>query len=430
MKPMTEMKNDVAKGAKAAVQTVMIATGIECSYPKVENGTRRDQLQETNHYEHWRKDFELCKETGARFVRYGIPYYKMHTAAQEYDFSFSDEVLPVMRDLGLIPILDLCHFGLPDWAGDFQNPDWAELFAGFAAAFARRYPWIQYYTPVNEILVCAKFSSKMGIWNEQLKSDKAMITAHANMCRATLLSIEQILRVRPDAVFFQSEAAEQFYERTPEVKERVEHLNEQRFMTFDFLYGHPPSAKYLLYLMDNGATREMFDWFMEHGRRAAPHCVMGMDYYASNERLVQPDGKEEQVGPVLGWHTIARQYYERYRRPMMLTETNAMDPQKAPDWMWSVWQNVESLRKDGVPVLGYTWYSLIDQVDWDIQLREIRGKINQNGLYSIERTPNPVAREFKNLCRRYGNLPIVESFPVGGITGAIPSEMLTSDEAE
>ncbi|MGI8565999.1 MAG: family 1 glycosylhydrolase [Pyrinomonadaceae bacterium] len=412
------------------MQTIMLATGIECSYPKVDGGTRRDQLEETRHYEYWREDFGLCKELGARVVRYGIPYYKMHTAPHEYDWSFTDEVLPVMREMGLIPILDLCHFGLPDWVGDFQNEDWAKLFADFAEVFARRYTWIRYYTPVNEILVCAKFSGKEGIWNEQLKTDKAMIMAHANMCRATLLAIEGILNVRPDAVFFQSEAAEQFYERFPETRERVEHLNELRFMTFDFLYGHSPSAKFLLYLMDNGATRKMFDWFMEHGARAAPHCVMGMDYYAANERLVHLDEHEEEVGPVLGWNTIARQYFERYRKPMMLTETNSMDAQKGPGWMWKTWQNVESLRKEGVPVIGFTWYSLQDQVDWDIQLREIKGKVNQNGLYSLERKPNPVAQAFKDLCQRYSGIPIVESFPIGGMVGAIPSEMLTSDEAK
>ncbi len=81
-------------------------------------------------------------------------------------------------------------------------------------------------------------------------------------------------------------------------------------------------------------------------------------------------------------------------------------------------------------MLGYTWYSLQDQVDWDIQLREIKGKVNQNGLYNLERKPNPVAQAFKDLCRRYSSLPIVESFPIGGTGGAIPSEILTSDEAE
>ena len=67
---------------------------------------------------------------------------------------------------------DLCHFGLPDWlGGSFQNPDWPPLFAQYAAAFARRYPWVRLYTPVNEVFICAQFSARNGWWNERLKSE-------------------------------------------------------------------------------------------------------------------------------------------------------------------------------------------------------------------------------------------------------------------
>lgn len=403
------------------MQTMMLATGIECSYPKVQNGKRWDQLEETRHYRYWREDFQLCKEIGARFVRYGPPYYRMHAGPHKYDWSFTDEVLPVMREMGLVPILDLCHFGVPDWAGDFQNTDWPELFADFAEEFAQRYPWISYYTPVNEILVCAKFSGKMGIWNEQKKSWEAMIEAHANMCKATLLAIERILKHRPDAVFFQSEAAKVFHEQFPETKPEVEFHNQLRFLTFDFLYGHPPNGDVLMFLMEHGATPQAYRWFMEHGRQAGPHCVMGMDYYAANERVMQPDGREEVCGPCLGWHTIARTYYERYRKPMMLTETNTTKPEQRPHWLWNTWFNVECLRKEGAPVVGFTWYSLQDQVDWDIQLREINGKMTPNGLFSLDRQPRPAAQAFRELCRRYRSLPVVESFPVGEMQGP-PSE--------
>lgn len=399
------------------MRTMMFATGIECSYPTVEGGKRRDQLEETRHYEYWRRDFELCKEIGARYVRYGPPYYRMHTGPHTYDWSFTDEVLPVMREMGLVPILDLCHFGVPDWVGNFQNTDWPELFADFAEAFAQRYPWIVYYTPVNEILICARFSAKEGIWNEQEKSDRAMIAAHANMCRATLLATERILKHQPDAVFFQSETTEAFFEQWPETAKQVELHNQIRFLTFDFLYGHPPTGDILLFLMDNGLEQEGYRWFMEHGRRAAPHCVMGMDYYSANERLVCPDGSEQEIGPVLGWQSIASEYYRRYRKPMMLTETNVQDADKAPDWLWKTWHNAARLRADGVPLVGYTWYSLQDQVDWDIQLREIRGKINPNGLYTLERDPRPAAQAFRDLVDRYRDLPLLQDFSMGSMRG-------------
>ncbi len=400
------------------MQTVMLATGIECSYPKVEHGKRRDQLEETLHYKYWREDLELCKETGARVLRYGPPYYRIHTGAHQYDWSFTDEVLPVMRDMGIIPIIDLCHFGVPDWAGDFQNNDWSFLFADYAEAFAKRYPWIKYYTPVNEILVCARFSAKDGIWNEQLKSDRAMVTAHGNMCSVSLHAIEQILKVRPDAIFFQSESAEVFLERFPETRGAVEFKNQLRFITFDFLYGHEVDGEVLMFLMDNGVSREDYRSTLEYGRRFGPHCVMGMDYYALNERVIQPGGEDTGVGPALGWHTIARQYWERYRKPMMLTETNTLVAEEAPEWLWKTWHNIACLRAEGAPVIGFTWYSLQDQVDWDIQLREIKGNVNANGLFTLERKARPVARAFSELCQRYGNLPIVESFSMGAMQGA------------
>ncbi len=42
--------------------------------------------------------------------------------------------------------MDLCHFGVPDWIGNFQNSDFPELFAVYAKEFAQRFPWVQLYT--------------------------------------------------------------------------------------------------------------------------------------------------------------------------------------------------------------------------------------------------------------------------------------------
>jgi hypothetical protein len=65
-----------------------------------------------------------------------------------------------MRRLGIVPIIDLVHFGLPDWLGNFQNPSGPQRFADYAHRFAERYPWVRYYTPVNEIYVTALFSAR------------------------------------------------------------------------------------------------------------------------------------------------------------------------------------------------------------------------------------------------------------------------------
>lgn len=253
----------------------MIATGLECSYPTVEGGKRRDELESTGHYQRWREDFELCREIGARHVRYGLPYYKTHLGPGRYDWSLSDEVLPAMWEAGLIPILDLCHFGVPDWIASFQNTDWPIHFAEYCGAVAERYPWIKYYTPVNEMLVCARYSGKLGGWNEQESSDASMVRAHANQCRATLRAIPEILKRRPDAVFIQSEVAEAFVPLSPGGQEEADFRNELRFLSFDHLYGSAPSGVVARFLLENGLTPEDSIWFLEQGRKFGEHCVMG-----------------------------------------------------------------------------------------------------------------------------------------------------------
>jgi hypothetical protein len=286
----------------------VFATGIECSYPQIAgpNGrsVRVDELEKCFHYRHWQQDLALVRELGLHRLRYGLPYYRVHAAPDRYDWEFSDLVFAEMHRLRIVPIVDLCHFGVPDWVGDFQNPDWPELFAAYAGAFARRFPWVQFYTPVNEIYVCAKLSTLDGIWNERKKSDRAFVTALKHLCRANLLAIREILKVRPDAVFIQSESAEYFHLgcSDPAMAQMAEWENQRRFLSFDLLYSVPPATELGLYLLDNGLTREEFRWFMSHG--LGDRIVMGNDYYQTNEHIVAPGGQIRPAGEVFGWSVI------------------------------------------------------------------------------------------------------------------------------
>ena len=82
-----------------------------------------------------------------------------------------------------------------------------------------------------------------------------------------------------------------------------------------------------------------------------------------------PDGRTWAAGDVFGYDEITRQYYDRYRLPVMHTETNLHEGpngDEAVNWLWKEWANVLRVRNSGVPIVGFTWYSLTDQVDWDI----------------------------------------------------------------
>lgn len=396
----------------------MFATGIECSYPTIRDRSHRvDELEATGHYRRWREDLQLTRDLGIRCLRYGIPYHRISTGPGRYDWSFVDEVLPEMRGLEIVPILDLCHFGMPDWLGNsFQNPEFPEAFAEYAGAFAERYPWVKLYTPVNEIFVCARFSALFGWWNEQETSDRAHLTATKHLVKASLLAMREILSVQPQAIFIQSESSEYTHSicGCPHAHERVDWENQVRFLALDLLYSHEVQADIYAWLLANGMSPEEYRWFMTHGLQT--RCVMGNDYYVTNERILQHDGSVAHVGEVFGWYLVTRQYYERYRRPVMHTETNMRQEDNAVAWLWKQWQNLLCMRDEGVPVLGFTWFSLTDQVDWDTALREPNGHVNPLGLYDLDRKIRPVGEAYRSLIREFDWLSVVPNSDFLGVT--------------
>ena len=265
----------------------MFATGIENSYPTIEwkgKTIRQDELAKTKHYERWRDDFRLAAGTGDRYLRYGPPYFSTHTGPGKYDWSFTDETFSALHDQKVTPIVDLCHFGVPDWIGNFQNADWPKLFVEYAQAFARRFPWVRFYTPVNEIFIAATFSAQFGWWNERLKTDRAFVNALKHLCQANVMAMHAILKERPDAIFIQSESTQYFHPEGPDCEDAARRFNEKRFLSFDLTYGHHLNATVYEYLLDNGMTRDEYHWFLQHHVRS--RCVMGNDYYETNENLV------------------------------------------------------------------------------------------------------------------------------------------------
>jgi len=373
----------------------IFATGIENSYPTIANGVRVDEMDKCGHYKRWREDLQLVYELRLHYLRWGPAIYRVFQGPGQYDWDWVDEVLPEMQRLEIEPILDLLHFGLPDWLGNFQNRDFPEYFAEYAGAFAQRYPHIKYWTPINEILVTALFSARYGWWNEMLASDEAFVRATLNLCRANLLAMRAILRYVPDAIFIQSESSEYTHPSQPDLIEQADFLNERRFLPLDLTYRQPISAEMYRFLIDNGMEEDEYRFFMHQNYKF--RCILGTDYYVTNEHLLKPDGTTCASGEFFGYYPIARQYYQRYGLPIMHTETNIREDQGAAQWLWKEWACMLMLRREGVPIVGFTWYSLTDQMDWDTALREDAHRVNEVGLFDLDRNIREVGRHYQRL---------------------------------
>jgi beta-glucosidase len=212
--------------------------------------------------------------------------------------------------------------------------------------------------------------------------------------------MKAIINVRPDAIFIQSESSEYYHAENPKAIKPAELMNARRFLSLDLNYGKRIDSEMYEYLMDNGMTRKEYHFFLNNHLKR--HCIMGNDYYITNEHRVSANGSTRASGEIFGYHVITSQYYERYKLPVMHTETNLKqgpNGDEAINWLWKEWANVLRVRNDGVPIVGFTWYSLTDQVDWDSALREDNNNVNPLGLFDLDRNIRPVGEAYKQLIK-------------------------------
>lgn len=386
----------------------MFATGIECSYPTLDGGRwRMDEMAMCGHYRYWKEDLGLVRDLGIRYLRYGPPLHEIYLGPGRYDWSFMDGVAAEMRRLNICPIIDFCHFGVPDWLENFQNPKVPEALAAYAGAFAERYPWIAHYTPINEMYVCARLSALEGLWNEQCKDERSFVTAACHLAKAAVLVTQQVRRHRPDAIFVANESSE-FYQACCPDKD-IQHMaafeNQRRFIPLDLYFARKLRDDIRDFMFDHGMKKEEYEWFL---RQPVPErTILGVDYYDWNEKVIESDGAAKSLGELFGWYVIVAQYYRRYRRMMMHTETNYRNPRGAALWLWRQWHNVERIREAGVPVVGFTWYSLTDQIDWGIAVSAPVGNVTPVGLFDLNRDLRSVGLAYKELIEMYrGKVPV------------------------
>ncbi len=374
------------------------ASGIEDTFvPQIKTGHRAlDEYELMGHYQHWREDLALLRDSGMHAVRWGVPWYRVEPQAGEFDWSWTDEVIPyLVEELKLTPIIDLMHYGCPFWLSkEFANPDYPRAVAAYAGAFARRYhQLIKWYTPLNEPLVNALMCGRRGLWPPYLRGDKGYITVMLQLVRGVLRTVEAIKTVDPDATMVQVEATG--LSRAIRHELEVLALEDQRrgYLFFDLITGLvTPEHPMFPWLLRNGAS---LDGLAEIASRPIPIEVLGMNFYPQwSTQQIYYDNKGrlayrsvEQDGA--GFVALIEDYYHRYRTPIIITETSAhgQDDERSR-WLTASVAAVKELRGRGIPVLGYTWFPLFTMVDWRYRLgrRPIERYHIDLGLYKINNT--------------------------------------------
>lgn len=339
-------------------------------------------------------------------------------AGAEIDWRWSDRRLLRMRELEMRPIAGLLHHGSGPLGTSLLDPGFPEKFAEYAGAVARRYPFLDAYTPVNEPLTTARFSALYGHWYPHAADPRSFGRALLAQCRAVVLAMRAIREVRPDAQLIQTEDFGKTFS-TPGLRYQADFENERRWITWDLLSGrvglsHPLRGHFKW----AGISDAEIDFFSAN---PCPPDILGVNYYVTSERYLDEElfsypaetrggnGRHEYAdiaavrSPSSGLTGLSHRLDEinrRYATPIALTEAHiGCTADEQMRWMLQIWNDCLAAQQDGADVRAVTVWSLLGSFDWNSLVTRDAGHYEPGifGLAAGNVRPTILAEAVRNL---------------------------------
>lgn len=388
---------------------IQIWGGIECTINRV-GDAYYDQLEYAGHYQR-ENDIDLIASLGIQMLRYPV-LWERHCREQDapIDWSFVERNLNRLREHRIHPIAGLVHHGSgPDYVnffdGSFENG-----LAAYARQVAERFPWLEYYTPVNEPLTTARFCGLYGHWYPHKADEYSFYKILLSECKATVLAMQAIREVNPDAKLIQTEDLGKCYS-TELLQYQAHFENERRWVSYELLCGTLTPDKVMWQRMVAvGITEEELAFFVQHPCR--PH-VAGFNYYLTSERYLDEDlskfpvqyhggnGRHRyadietvrvQLPTESGPYILIREAWERLRLPLAITECHLHSTREEQmRWFNEMWETVNQLKAEGVNIQALTAWAIFGLYGWNCLVTKPCGDY-EPGVFNLSSgCPRPTA---------------------------------------
>lgn len=383
--------------------------GIECTINRVEN-EYFDQLEYSGHY-HRPDDIKMIAGLGIHALRFPVLWEKHQPLKdQPIDWSWTESRMEEMRENNITPIAGLIHHGSGPLYTDLTQESFASDLAAYALQVAQKFPWIEYYTPVNEPLTTARFSGLYGLWYPHHKDDRSFVKMFLNQLKAVVLCMKAIRTINPQAKLIQTEDLGKTYS-TPLLNYQAVFENHRRWLTFDFLCGkvvpgHPLWNNFI----DTGFSEDELFFFHYN---PCPPDVMGFNHYVTSERYLDHDYQKypphthggnkihqyadvEAVrvdhGQPSGLEILLREAWNRYQLPIAITEVHLhCTREEQVRWFKEKYETCCALIQEGIVIKAVTAWSLLGAFGWNRLLMQKKGDY-EPGVFSVQSgKPRPTA---------------------------------------
>ncbi len=374
-----------------------------------------------DHYHHYKEDIELMKKIGLKAYRFSISWSRVipsRGVVNKKGIAFYRDLIERLVNAGIMPIITLLHYDLPQWMfdqGGWENPVSMQDFADYAGLMTSTYSdladhWLVFNEP--QMMIRTYRDLKSCSEDEVYRS---MLKAHGMAVKAMRENAVRPLTIGTSIMGLSTIVVDGFNDEETAYKRTFSDDGGYMSMTrwTDPLLGNviPESVSDVLSEEDMKIIYQPLDifaanlygatnYYPKHGGRN-PLLLEGMPK-AQTGKAIRPECV----------YYLIKFAYRRYHLPFLYSENGysgldfvmrdgkVHDPQRI-DFIHQYLEWIGKAIEEGYPVIGYCYWAIMDNFEWYAGY-DIRYGLIYVDYQTLKRTLKDSAFDYAEIIRTNG----------------------------
>lgn len=391
-----ELQNaaELAKTAESRLKGLKIWPEIKKQAEKPENYISGPG---TGHYKNYKKDFDYLKELNLNAFRFGIEWSRIEPVQGEWNqeaIQHYKDYIAELKKRGIEPMMNIWHWTMPTWftdMGGFKHRRNLKHFYRFVHLVATELCHdLTYVITLNETNVYATYGYLVEEpvtrfhWPPQEKNPLSFIRVYLNLIRAHKEAYYILKHAKPSLQVGLAQHLANIQAKRPHNIFDEEITQWMRFF-WDW-------------------------WFIQRCRREQD--FIGFNYYFTDyyrfKFPVMPDDPKTPTSD-MGWYMepegiypLLLRVWAHYKKPIIITENGVADmhDEYRRWWIEESIVAMERARSEGVNIIGYFHWSLLDNFEWSYGWWPSFGLIKVDRAKGMKRTIRPSAKWFASRIKK------------------------------